>query len=40
VPEADEGMLTDIVGWVFPDASREEVLESIRSRPQRVSAYT
>lgn len=40
VPEADESMLRDIVSFVFPEASSEEVMTSIRDRPQRVSAYT
>eukprot|EP00879_Flechtneria_rotunda_P012323 GHRR01012870.1.p1 GENE.GHRR01012870.1~~GHRR01012870.1.p1 ORF type:complete len:177 (+),score=42.38 GHRR01012870.1:1502-2032(+) len=40
VQEADEGMLADILGFVFPEASREQVLDSIHSRPQRTSAYS
>lgn len=40
VPEADESMLTSIISFVFPEASSDDVLASIRSRPQRVSAYT
>jgi hypothetical protein len=40
VLEADEDMLTDIVAFTFPEASRQDVLDSIRSRPQRASAYT
>lgn len=40
VPEGDEAMLTSIIGFVFPEASSDDVLASIRSRPQRVSAYT
>jgi hypothetical protein len=39
VAEADETMLAAIVSFVFPEASSEEVLTSIRGRPQRVSAY-
>ena len=40
VPEGDEAMLTSIISFVFPEASSEEVLASIKGRPQRVSAYT
>eukprot|EP00878_Enallax_costatus_P024746 GHUV01026431.1.p1 GENE.GHUV01026431.1~~GHUV01026431.1.p1 ORF type:complete len:220 (+),score=46.80 GHUV01026431.1:181-840(+) len=39
VKAEDEGMLADIICYVFPEATREEVLDSIRSRPQRVSVY-
>lgn len=39
VKAEDEDMLADILCYVFPEASRDDVLNSIRSRPQRVSAY-
>jgi hypothetical protein len=39
VPESDEAMLSNIITFVFPEASSEDVTASIRNRPQRVSAY-
>jgi hypothetical protein len=39
VAESDEAVLSAIISFVFPEASSEDVVASIRSRPQRVSAY-
>jgi hypothetical protein len=39
VPESDEAVLSAIISFVFPEASSEDIVASIRSRPQRVSAY-
>lgn len=40
VSEADEPMLSAVLGWVFPEATSEQLAASIRGRPGRVSAYT
>jgi hypothetical protein len=40
VSDADEPMLSAILGWVFPEATSEQLTASIRGRPGRVSAYT
>ncbi|KAF6251625.1 hypothetical protein COO60DRAFT_1298202 [Scenedesmus sp. NREL 46B-D3] len=39
VSEADEAMLSAVLGWVFPEATSEQLTASIRGRPARVSAY-
>ena len=39
VPEADQQYVADIMRYGFPEATDEQLLQAVQTRPERASAY-